>query len=196
MRIPKNKEKIVEASLNLFCDKGFSKTSIKDITENAGVSMGNVYNYFKNKEEIFDHLFERYFPGNYVEMFMEGFSDERSFDETIDLIMTKIMGFANEHERFFKLVAIDANEFSGDYLRKYTTQFIEPIQASVEGSFDKLEIREDIDLPSFIQFFSWLFYSVGLTDIIYKNNTGAGLEQTAEYKVLLMILKQGLKNMK
>ena len=33
--------------------KGYSKTSMRDIAELAGVGVGNIYNYFTNKDELF-----------------------------------------------------------------------------------------------------------------------------------------------
>lgn len=43
---------ILEAALQLFSTKGFFNTSVHDIKDAAGISVGSVYNYFANKEEI------------------------------------------------------------------------------------------------------------------------------------------------
>ena len=43
---------IARASIDLFCDKGISQTTIDEIARSAGVAKGTVYLYFKNKEEI------------------------------------------------------------------------------------------------------------------------------------------------
>ncbi|MFX1302661.1 MAG: TetR/AcrR family transcriptional regulator [Promethearchaeota archaeon] len=42
------------SALSVFEEKGFNNTRIKDITKKAGTSVGNFYNYFKSKEEIFE----------------------------------------------------------------------------------------------------------------------------------------------
>lgn len=47
------KEKIIEESLRLFSEKGFSGTPISEILEASGVSKGGLYNHFKTKEELF-----------------------------------------------------------------------------------------------------------------------------------------------
>lgn len=46
------RDRILHASLKLFHSKGYFKTSVHDIREQADVSIGLVYRYFKNKEEI------------------------------------------------------------------------------------------------------------------------------------------------
>ncbi len=42
------------SALSVFEEKGFNNTRIKDITKKANTSVGNFYNYFKSKEEIFE----------------------------------------------------------------------------------------------------------------------------------------------
>lgn len=50
------REKILEIALEEFYSFGFDKTSIRSIADKTGISVGNVYRYFKSKEEIFDTL--------------------------------------------------------------------------------------------------------------------------------------------
>ena len=51
---------ILKTALGLFSKKGYYATSIDDITREAGISKGLVYNYFKSKEEIFFELAEHW----------------------------------------------------------------------------------------------------------------------------------------
>ena len=44
------KELIMQASLELFAKKGFYTTTIPDIAQALGMSVGNMYNYFKSKD--------------------------------------------------------------------------------------------------------------------------------------------------
>lgn len=44
------KEKILNVALKLFSERGFYSTSIPDIAQEEGMSVGNFYNYFKSKE--------------------------------------------------------------------------------------------------------------------------------------------------
>lgn len=49
---------ILSAAQALFAEKGFRKTSVDAIADQAEVSVGTVYFYFKNKEELLIHLFD------------------------------------------------------------------------------------------------------------------------------------------
>ncbi len=46
------KTKLIEAATQLFHTQGINATSLKDIAEKAGVPLGNVYYYFKSKDEL------------------------------------------------------------------------------------------------------------------------------------------------
>ncbi|MCP4073256.1 MAG: TetR/AcrR family transcriptional regulator [Hyphomicrobiales bacterium] len=43
---------IVETAAACFIEKGFHQTSIRDIARRAGISLGNLYNYFENKTAL------------------------------------------------------------------------------------------------------------------------------------------------
>ena len=45
-------ENILTAALRLFSAKGYFQTSMQDIKSHSGVSIGAIYHYFKNKEDI------------------------------------------------------------------------------------------------------------------------------------------------
>ena len=47
------KEKIVQAALTTFSKYGYDKTRMDDIAENAKISKGTLYLYFKSKEKLF-----------------------------------------------------------------------------------------------------------------------------------------------
>ena len=46
------RQKIIDAALKLFADRGYHTTSVSMISEKAGVSKGSVYNYFESKEDL------------------------------------------------------------------------------------------------------------------------------------------------
>lgn len=46
------RESIIQAALKLFSSNGFHKTTIPDIAKSLGMSVGNLYNYFKSKDAL------------------------------------------------------------------------------------------------------------------------------------------------
>ena len=58
--VERNQKKIEDAALRVFTRLGFHGTSVRDIAKEAGVSIGNLYNYYRTKEEIFTSIIGRY----------------------------------------------------------------------------------------------------------------------------------------
>src|ERR1035438_4493039 len=58
--VQKNQTAIEEAALRLFIRQGYFGTSIRDIAGEAGISIGNIYNYYPNKEALYVSLVRRY----------------------------------------------------------------------------------------------------------------------------------------
>lgn len=46
------REQICRAAEDLFAQKGYHKTSVRDIAKKAGISIGSLYDYIRNKEDI------------------------------------------------------------------------------------------------------------------------------------------------
>ena len=60
MRSIETKYKIIEAGFDLICNEGYYKTNTAKIAKKAGVSTGIVYQYFKDKRDIFICGLEKY----------------------------------------------------------------------------------------------------------------------------------------
>lgn len=68
---------ILASARELFGEKGFHNTKMEEIALGAGVGKGTLYEYFKNKQEIFDETCEEY-----VKIFHESVEEISSMDIT------------------------------------------------------------------------------------------------------------------
>jgi len=50
------RNRIIEAAVNEFSRSGYEKASMRDICKAAGISVSNTYNYYRNKEELFESI--------------------------------------------------------------------------------------------------------------------------------------------
>jgi AcrR family transcriptional regulator len=55
----RTKERILEAALMLFADRGYEATTMRDVAREAGASLGLAYRYFASKEEFALALYMR-----------------------------------------------------------------------------------------------------------------------------------------
>lgn len=54
--VRRKREHIEQAALRLFVRRGYHATSVRDIAREARVSLGNIYNYYPTKENLFASL--------------------------------------------------------------------------------------------------------------------------------------------
>lgn len=54
---------IFQSAKNEFLEKGFERASLRQIVKKAGTTLGNFYNYYENKEELFASIVEGAYTG-------------------------------------------------------------------------------------------------------------------------------------
>jgi AcrR family transcriptional regulator len=57
---PDRKAQILNAAVVCFAKRGFHQTSMHDISAEAGISVGLIYRYFENKEEVISAMADRH----------------------------------------------------------------------------------------------------------------------------------------
>ena len=55
------RQSIENAAIDTFLEKGYLNTKMKNIADKANMSVGNIYIYFKNKEDLFYTVLPEYF---------------------------------------------------------------------------------------------------------------------------------------
>ena len=52
-------QKIKDVAIELFCERGYEGASLADIAELVGIKKSSIYNHYKNKDDLFLHIFEK-----------------------------------------------------------------------------------------------------------------------------------------
>ena len=81
-----NIEKIIEVTFLLSLKNGFDRVSIKQIQEESGLAAGSIYYHFKDKNEILEHMVNKYLLGNFEEFKGAIRNYKGSFKEKINFI--------------------------------------------------------------------------------------------------------------
>lgn len=133
------KDRIVASAKILFARKGFAATGLREIADKAGVSLGNIYNYFKNKEHIFDEIFD---PREITDLLAETFVEVvDEFPFNLDKAILSIKRIVDSNIEMYRLAFIDLIEFGGKYTNRMMEYiidfgksfFIEKLTAESEG---------------------------------------------------------------
>lgn len=113
---------ILTSARALFKEKGFHNTKMNDIAQGAGVGKGTLYEYFKNKQEIFDETcVER------VTKVREQMEEIRNMDITFK---DKIMLMFKEGQ---KSVDEDFEKNPIDYIMSYKNNISEKVLKTMFG---------------------------------------------------------------
>jgi AcrR family transcriptional regulator len=144
------KTKILEAAKKLFLDRGFEKTSIRNIAEEIEYSPGTIYLYFKDKNELLFALHQESFQG-LIAKFMVVAPIEDPFEQLIAM-GHEYLKFAIENPELYELMflmtaPLEALECSNDIWEDGRTAFnmlIALIDAcKTKGCFEG-QISEDL----------------------------------------------------
>lgn len=117
---------LLAAAESLLARKGIERTTISDITSEAGVGFGTFYNYFASKEELYQELV-RHGLKLLVESIDErcaGTSDHR---ERLEIIAEEAADFAADHSDLFILLTTNHE------VHEATHEGVEGLERSLEG---------------------------------------------------------------
>lgn len=88
----KRTEEVLNQCCQLFWQKGYAQTSVKDIEEATGLKSGSVYHHFQNKEKLFEEVLE-YYISSVVEprlqefLFIETGSGKKNIRNVFDSVV-------------------------------------------------------------------------------------------------------------
>lgn len=154
-RAIEKKNKIIEASYELFSEVGYYGTNTAEIAKKAGVSTGIVYGYFQDKRDILISVLELYIK-NAFDPVLKIF-DKISSDATVEDIVKKAVEAtikvhkknAKMHETLHSLTPTDeaVNLQFIDLEDKITLQIAEKLRAigiNTDNAHEKVHFAMDI----------------------------------------------------
>ncbi|MFC2013196.1 TetR/AcrR family transcriptional regulator [Chloroflexota bacterium] len=99
-RMERNKERILQATLDLFRIHGIKKTTTHDVARKAGVSPATVYNHFGTKEDLV-RATVKYFLTSILMDFSKIFKSDHSFLEKMDQIFSYKLDMLGQYQGEF-----------------------------------------------------------------------------------------------
>jgi AcrR family transcriptional regulator len=79
--------KIKESAEKLFTEKGYGRTTTREIASEAGVNLALVNYYFRSKEALFQNIMMETIQG-FVGQLLILLNDHRSFEEKLELVVS------------------------------------------------------------------------------------------------------------
>jgi len=143
------------AAERVFASKGFSATKMADIAAEASVGVGTLYNYFANKQEIFEAIFL-----SRAEQFQATLDNATAglppIDQIAMLIRTSMLQ-VEEHGALFAMFferggigELDIERLGGKVIEELYQSFLRRLEDAIGGAVKDGALREDIPVSSMV----------------------------------------------
>jgi len=191
-----SQRQVLDAALDLFSHQGYRATTMREIADKAGVSTGNVYHHFEDKEQIFRTLLDEfwtisesrrypytralasgYFPGNLEELGLAARDSVRDFRSYVALIYVDVIEFDGTHiQKFY-------GEMGKRYARMFTGGGLEEIRG---------QLRPGVSPVSALLMTTRIFFNYFSLEILFNVPRPYGKDSKQIIREIADILRHGM----
>ncbi|HEY0156638.1 MAG TPA: TetR/AcrR family transcriptional regulator [Thermoanaerobaculia bacterium] len=191
-RSEKSRQTILDSALKLFSHRGYGATSVRDIAEAAGLSKGNVYHHFPDKEAIFRALLDRYFEV----MSQPEFPVNRAlasgpFPENLESLGNAVRDVVRDYREYALLIYVDVVEFDGSHVRRFYEQMGERFEAFIRQAPGE-PLADGLSPVSAVMLATRIFYNYFSVEILFGVNDPFGKQDDAAVREISRILRHGM----
>ena len=193
----RSREQILESALRLFSHQGYRATSIREIASAAGLSTGNVYHHFKDKETIFRALLDQYWQA----IARDDLPFNRAlaggaFPDDLEELGRASRDIVLRYRAYVALIYVDVVEFEGSHIRKFYAEMASrfekfmrdhPATAHIEG-----KLRPGVSPVSAVMLASRFFLNYFAVEILFGVPNHFGKDSDAALKEIADILCHGM----
>jgi AcrR family transcriptional regulator len=161
-RAEDTRRRIYESAMELFREKGFEQTTMRDIAAKAGVALGGAYYYFSSKDAIVLAFYQAMQEDSH-ESILEAIAGEKKLKDRLRCILEKRLALLAPNRKFCDALFRHAPD-SQDPLSPFSEETrpirdraIEHLRIAVEGG----DVKVPSDLKPQLPYLLWL-YQMGL----------------------------------
>jgi len=189
---------VLDAALRLFSRHGYGATSVRQIAEEAGVSVGAVYHHFPDKEAMFRTLIDEYkaitneprFP--YYRAIRTGL-----FPNNLEQLGYAARDSVRQYRDYQALFFVDVIEFQGSHVRDFYAGMADRFTVFLEeqrGRGDDMQsrLREGVSPRSALLLASRIFFNYFQMEILFGVSEPFGKSSAEMVREVADILRNGI----
>jgi AcrR family transcriptional regulator len=194
----RSRRAVLDAALHLFSHHGYRATVVRDIAERAGVSTGNVYHHFPDKEAIFRALIDEYFEITATPRFpftRTLYAAER-FPDNIEQLGFAARDSVRQFRHYLALIYVDVIEFHGTHIQQFYsdmgerfTRFLE--EQGILGEV-QTQLRPAVSPASALLLTARVFFNHFIMEILFGVRSPFGKEPDEVVKEVADIIRNGV----
>lgn len=189
LRAEDTRRRIYDAAMELFRQKGFEQTTMRDIAAKAGVALGGAYYYFSGKEAIVLAFYHEMQEGSHQEI-VDALGGHRKLKDRIRVVLEKRFELLAPNRKFCDALFKHAPD-SGDPLSPFSKETeaireraFEHMRLALEGG----DVKMSSDLAPHMPRLLWM-YQMGLILFwLYDRSTNQSRTQKLMDKSLSLLV--------
>jgi AcrR family transcriptional regulator len=163
--IEEKKAHIERSAKELFIRRGFHATPMRQIASHADVSLGNLYNYYRTKEELLTSIINGYqkIIDSKLQLMLVEIEDPFQPEE-LKRFGRRVKALVNSHADYWLLMYIDVLEFENQHFRKMFEGLAKKLRKRFANRFADLKqersLQDGVDpaiafTACYMQFFNY-----------------------------------------
>jgi AcrR family transcriptional regulator len=195
-RRPKSEQsrrQVLDAALALFSHQGYRATTMREIADAAGTSIGNVYHHFSDKEAIFRTLLEEFgaITDSKRYPFTRALANGR-FPENLEQLALAARDSVKEFRPYIALIYVDVIEFDGTHIRKFYTDMGKRYASVLELDEVRARLRPGVSPVSALLMTARIFFNYFSLEILFNVPEPFGKNSMEVVKEIADILRSGM----
>lgn len=146
-RTGEKRERILQAAIRVFAEKGFYATRVSEIAKAAGVADGTIYLYFENKDDVLVSIFNDRI-GQLLEVLDKVVKSDRSIEDRVRKIMELQLGLLEEQRDLAEVITVNLRQ-SSSLLKEYAAplfmKYLELIAGMIADGQKDGTFRADVN---------------------------------------------------
>jgi AcrR family transcriptional regulator len=150
-RLKIKKEQIIQQIAKLFFEKGYERTSIRDISKALGITNPGLYYYFKSKQEMLFSIIDDLIERALVDM-REKIHLIQNPEDKISWIIQSHIKFYAEHRAQTKVLVHERSSLEGEYakiLMEKETEYVNFFKEVVKEILGNSAVEIDIHVATY-----------------------------------------------
>jgi AcrR family transcriptional regulator len=156
---------IVEAAYELFLERGYHGTSMRQIAKSAGIALGGIYNHYASKEDIFRAVLLAHHPYYDIMPALMG-SEGDSLEEILRDAARRMVGAPEMRKDFLNLLFIELVEFNSTHVPEIFNRIFPDVLVFAQRFATMKDEFREIPVSIMARSFIGLFFSYVITEIL------------------------------
>jgi AcrR family transcriptional regulator len=194
----RSRRAVLDAALHLFSHQGYRATTMRQIAERAGVSTGNCYHHFPDKDTIFRALIDEYleitdttrFPFTRVLYGTEHFPDN------IEQLGFAARDSVRQFRGYLALIYVDVIEFGGTHIQRFyatmADRYVRLFEEQRSLELVQARLRPNVSPVSALLLTARLFFNYFSLEILFGVPEPFGKNANEVVKEIADIIRNGV----